>query len=311
MSLLRLNLPSSVSPRLRSTLRLAAAMGVLALVLRMVDSTQVMGRLRDVHLGWIALALLLLTLQTILSALRWRQTAARLGNDMGLWLAVREYFLAQALNLALPGGVVGDVGRALRASAEAGIERAGQAVVFERLAGQAPLVGVTVLGVLAVTFFPGGVVVPPGIQAVLFAFLAAVGLCAALIAFSGERWPWLAKWRRAAGHAVFAPGVWPWQLGLSLGTVSANLLAFAACAAAVGVWLSPMAIMVVLPLVLFAMVLPLTIGGWGFREGAAVALFPLAGATGADGFAASACFGLVFMLSASSGLLLFLVPKRG
>ena len=100
-------------------------------------------------------------------------------------------------------------------------------------------------------------------------------------------------------------------MGLSLGTVAANLLAFAACAAAVGVWLSPMAIMVVLPLVLFAMVLPLTIGGWGFREGAAVALFPLAGATGADGFAASACFGMVFMLSAFSGLSLFLVPKRG
>ena len=293
------------------------AAGVLALVLRMVDGTQVISRLQDVHLGWIALALLLLTLQTILSALRWQRTAARLGNDMGLWRAVREYFLAQALNLALPGGVVGDVGRALRASASAGasagagIERAGQAVVFERLAGQAALVGVTVLGVMAVTLLPSAVVVPPGLQAVLCAFLAAVALCAGLIALSGERWPWVAKWRRAAAQAVFAREIWPWQLGLSLGTVAANLLAFAACAAAVGVLLSPMAIMVILPLVLFAMVLPLTIGGWGFREGAAVALFPLAGATGADGFAASACFGMVFMLSASSGLLLFLVPKRG
>jgi hypothetical protein len=89
-----------------------------------------------------------------------------------------------------------------------------------------------------------------------------------------------------------------------------NLLAFAASAAAVGVWLSPAAIMVILPLVLFAMLLPISIGGWGLREGAAVALFPLAGATGAEGFAASACFGVVFLLSALSGLLMFLIPER-
>jgi uncharacterized membrane protein YbhN (UPF0104 family) len=122
-------------------LKLAVAVGVLALVLRMVDSTQVMSRLRDAHPGWIVTALLLLTLQTILSALRWRRTAARLGNDIGLWLAVREYFLAQALNLALPGGVVGDVGRALRASAEAGIERAGQAVCLTAWPGKCRWLG--------------------------------------------------------------------------------------------------------------------------------------------------------------------------
>jgi hypothetical protein len=97
---------------------------------------------------------------------------------------------------------------------------------------------------------------------------------------------------------------------LSLGTVGANLLAFAACAAAVGVWLSPAEIMVILPLVLFAMLLPVSIGGWGLREGAAVALFPLAGATGAEGFAASACFGVVFLISALGGLVLFVIPRR-
>jgi hypothetical protein len=191
------------------------------------------------------------------------------------------------------------------------MERAGQAVVFDRLAGQAALVVVTVFGVMAVLLFPGKVIMPQSIAVVLFAVCAAVALCVALIVYAGDRWPFVATWRRAAGHAVFARGVWPWQLGLSLGTVAANLLAFAACAAAVGVWLSPLAIMVILPLVLFTMLLPLTIGGWGLREGAAVALFPLAGATGADGFAASACFGVVFMLSACSGLVLFLGPKRG
>jgi hypothetical protein len=49
---------------------------------------------------------------------------------------VREYYLAQIVNQSLPGGMIGDAGRAVRARAQAGLLAAGQAVVFERLAGQ-------------------------------------------------------------------------------------------------------------------------------------------------------------------------------
>ncbi len=77
-----------------------------------------------------------LTLQTILSALRWRLTAARLGQVIGVGEAVREYYLGQVVNQSLPGGMVGDAGRAVRTGRRAGLVRAGQAVVLERFAGQ-------------------------------------------------------------------------------------------------------------------------------------------------------------------------------
>ena len=112
----------------------------------------------------------------------------------------------------------------------------------------------------------------------------------------------------AARQAVFAQGVWQKQAALSAGTVAANLLAFAACAAAVGVVLPFGAVLVILPLVLFTMLIPLTVGGWGLREGAAVVLFPLAGAAGAEGFAASATFGVVFLLTSLLGMALWLLP---
>lgn len=299
-----------MTPWLRRALRIGVAVVLIGLVWRMVDGAEVLARLRAVHPGWIAVALLCLAVQTVLSALRWRLTAARLGHDIGVARAVREYFLAQVVNLALPGGVLGDAGRALRAGAEAGMERAGQAVVFDRLTGQAALVLVAMAGAAVVSVVPGGVTLPGGLGLVLLMAGAGISLAVALGLWAGRGWPRLAAWRVAAGQAVFARTVWPWQVGLSLGTVAANLLAFAACAAAVGVWLSPGAIMVILPLVLFAMLLPVSIGGWGLREGAAVALFPLAGATGAEGFAASACFGVVFLLSALSGLVMFLIPER-
>lgn len=291
-------------------LRIGLAAVLIALVWRLVDGADVAARLRGLRPGWVAVAVGLLVVQTMLSALRWRLTAARLGQEMGLRHAVREYFLAQVVNLALPGGVLGDAGRAVRARGAAGLERAGQAVVFERLAGQAALAAVTLGGALVVSLSPGGIDLPQAMQAVLGA--VAIGLLAAcwLMLRAGADWPRWQAWRAAAGRAVFAPEVWVAQAALSFGTVAANLLAFAACAAAVGVTLSAGAVLVILPLVLFTMLVPLTIGGWGLREGAAVALFPLAGATGAEGFAASATFGVVFLLTSVMGMALWLVPKR-
>lgn len=225
-------------------------------------------------------------------------------------LALREYFLAQAVNMALPGGVAGDAARAVRARAEVGLERAGMAVVLERAAGQVALVAVTGVAVVAVMVAPGGMTVPGVVLAALTLLLAVgiVGL-AVLSRMAGRRAA-VARWRQGVRVALLAPEVRGVQVGLSLGTVALNLVAFWACAAAVGVWLAPAAALVVLPLVLFAMLVPLTVGGWGLREGAAVALFPLAGATGAEGFAASAAFGAVFTLTAMGGLILHLRPLR-
>lgn len=291
-------------------LRIGLAAVLIALVWRMVDGADVAARLRGLRPEWVAVAVGLLVVQTLLSALRWRLTAARLGQAMGIRYAMREYFLAQVVNLALPGGVLGDAGRAVRARGVGGLERAGQAVIFERLAGQAALVAVTLAGALVVSLRPGGIDLPgvfPGVLAGVALVLLAAGL---LLLRAGPDWPRVRAWRAAAGQAVFAPDIWPAQLALSLGTVVANLLAFAACAAAVGVFLPAGAIMVILPLVLFTMLVPLTIGGWGLREGAAVMLFPLAGATGAEGFAASATFGVVFLVTSIMGMAMWLLPRQ-
>lgn len=93
------------------------------------------------------------------------------------------------------------------------------------------------------------------------------------------------------------------QIVLSAGTTLCNLAAFAFCARAVGVVLPPVVILALVPLILFTMLIPLTISGWGVREGAAAALFPLAGATASEGFAASVAFGLVLLVAVLPGLL--------
>jgi glycosyltransferase 2 family protein len=291
--------------------RAALSLALLALVWQAVDGAAVLERLAALDLVWILAAIALLQGQTLLSALRWRLTAARLGQPMLLGHAVREYFLSQTVNLTLPGGVVGDAARAVRGRGMAGLERASQAVLFERLSGQAALVVVT-LGAGGLSLVVPGGVSPPAALIGGFVLLGGAVFVAVLgLLLAARRRPRLAAWWQALRWSVLHRDVRLHQSILSLGTVATNVLSFAAAAAAVGVLLPPAAIFSVVPLVLFAMLLPFTIGGWGLREGAAVALLPLVGATPEAAFTASAAFGIAFLLASLLGLAVsWALPQR-
>jgi uncharacterized membrane protein YbhN (UPF0104 family) len=312
-----------VPPPLLRAAKIAVALALLALVWHLADGRQAARMLAAASPGWLAAAFAALTLQTLLSALRWRLTAARLGIDLGLRVALREYYLSQIMNQVLPGGVLGDAGRALRTRSVAGLMAAGQAVVFERLAGQIALFAVMAGAFAATLVVPGGLVWPHW-AAWMVAALIAAGLGLPLLVWAmgrvSRQWLALRAWRplrhladqsRALVHALAAPDVRARQIAFSLLAVLCNIAAFGFCIRAVGVVMPVAATLAIVPLILFAMVIPLTISGWGLREGAAAALFPIAGASASDGLAASIAFGLVFAATVLPGLaLLVLAPHK-
>jgi uncharacterized membrane protein YbhN (UPF0104 family) len=297
-------------PALMKLLRLAVTLVLLALLWLAVDGPAALHLLLQAESLWLLAAVLALTGQTTLSALRWRLTARALGQKIPLWRALREYYLSQIVNQSLPGGVLGDAGRAIRARHEAGLKRAGQAVVFERMAGQLVLFIVTGAAVLAVWTSPGGIMLPDWVLRLVA--LSSLGLMAVAVVLWGLSFGARATnrhirdWIASFHAAVLAPSVLPRQVLLSLGTTVLNLLAFALCARATGTALPVTAVMIVVPLILFTMLIPISISGWGLREGAAAVLFPVVGATATEGFAASIAFGLIFLLSTLPGLLVLL-----
>jgi len=68
--------------------------------------------------------------------------------------------------------------------------------------------------------------------------------------------------------------------------------------------------MVLTPLVVFAGMLPISFGGWGVREGAAILLFGLVGLSQAEAFALSAVLGLCSVAVTLPGSVLWLVQER-
>lgn len=291
------------------------ALALLVLVWRVADGENAIRHLAGADPRWLAAALLALTAQTVLSAFRWQLTAGQLGIVLDRGTALREYYLAQVVNQALPGGVLGDAGRAMRSRAQAGLVASGQAVLFERLAGQIALLAIFGVAAAASLIVPG-VFAWPGwlLTPVVIALVGSV-IALVLLGLPGLRLPGrvgraLASFWATGLHALAAREVRGRQVLLSVGTALCNVIAFACCAAAIGVTLPPATAVIVVPMILFAMLIPVSVSGWGLREGAAAALLPLAGASAAEGLAASVAFGVAFLVCALPGILAVRVAAR-
>ncbi len=276
-------------------LRPAVAVLVLAGLWYGFDGAAIVAHLSAARPGWLALATILLSAQIVLSALRWRLTAGALGQDFGRRLAIREYHLGVLANMALPGGVLGDAGRAVRVRAisDAGLARAALAVVIERMAGQVTLAVALLLGL---AFWPGGA------GWAVLGFGGLLVITGTVFGLARLGFGLLVQLKGALADAWLRAGIWKRQLPFSAAILAANLGAFAAASAAIGAPLTLSIASVVLPLTLAAMLIPLSIAGWGLREGAAAALWPLAGFTAEAGIAASVAFGLCALVAALPGL---------
>ena len=299
---------------MRRLIRLALPVALLALLWQLADGPAVLARLAGSDPGWLLAALVMTNLQTVLSALRWRLTAARLGLPLPLGSAVGEYYLGALVNQTLPGGVLGDAARAVR-SRKAGLRTATQAVVIERLAGQIALFLVTLTGLALTVAFPLTLPLPTGaarLPLILGASVAILGL--ALWAIARLKPQLSARLDRAVWQpvcqAVLARAVWPQQAALGLAIVGCNLLTFDFCARATGTVLPPLAVLTLVPLILTAMLVPLSVSGWGLREGAAVALLPLGGIPPEAALAASVAFGGVILAGSLPGALVLARRSR-
>lgn len=296
----------AVPPYVRTVAQLVIAGALLALLWHAADGPSAAQSLAAAEWPWLVCAVAFLTVQTVLSALRWQLTARELGISFGVPHAIREYYLAQVVNQSLPGGMVGDAARAYRERDQAGLLASGQSVVIERLVGQIAMFLTLAIAFAATLSVPGGLDWPHWL-AVPVSICLLAGLSVPLILLAATRLN--NPIGRGASHilgalrkSVFSANVLPAHIALSVGTTFCNLAAFAACAQAVGVDLSVPAVAALVPLILFTMLIPISVSGWGLREGAAAALLPLAGASASGGLATSVAFGLSFIVAVLPGL---------
>jgi uncharacterized membrane protein YbhN (UPF0104 family) len=298
--------PLVIGPAVRrvgpSRLRLAAGVTVLWFLWRLVGAAPFKDGLRAVTWPAVAATVTLTALTTVCSAWRWRVVARALGVDIALSRAVSAYYRSLFLNSVLFGGVVGDVHRAVTHGRRVGdVVRGVRAVAWERLCGQ--VIQAAVTAVVLVTL-PSPV--RPALPYVLAA-IAGIAGCAALVVHGAARRgrSRLTRAARAASadfrHGLLAPEVWP-QLVLASVLVVAGHTATFVIAARVAGTTAPLGELVALLLVVqCAMVIPVSVGGWGLREGAAAWAFAAAGLGAATGVTVATLYAVLMLAAVTPG----------
>ena len=240
---------------------------------------------------------------TVCAAWRWHLVSIGLGVAVPLRSATAAYYRSQLLNMVIPGGVLGDVDRAVRhGSAVGDVGRGLRSVAWERLAG---LFVYLVLGLVVLVLLPSGL--PTWLPVVVAGVI--VGAVAGALLLSGRPPRGASRAARAfrAAAADIRDGLLARRVGPGIALASvvavaghvATLLLAARTAGANAplVLLLPLAV-----LVLLATVVPTNIGGWGPREGVAAWAFGAAGLGAAQGVATTTVYAVLTLAAISPGI---------
>jgi uncharacterized membrane protein YbhN (UPF0104 family) len=311
------SVPAGIGPAARRfgppLLRLAAGVAVLWFLWALVGAAPFEKGLRAVTWPAVVAAVTLTVLTTVCSAWRWRVVARALGADIDLPAATGAYYRSLFLNSVLPGGILGDVNRAVTQGRRAGdVAQGVRAVAWERLCGQ--VIQAVVTAVVLLTL-------PSPVRSALpyvLAGIAGVAGCAALVAaFAARR----GRSRPArAARAVAAdlrrglliPGVWPQVTLASVLIVAGHTATFVVAARVAGSTAPLGELIALLMVVQIAGGIPLSVAGWGPREGVAAWAFAAAGLGAANGVTVATLYAVLMLVAVApgSGLLLRDAARR-
>jgi uncharacterized protein (TIRG00374 family) len=262
---------------------------------------------------WLA-ALAVTLAGQVVAGIRWAALARPLGFDFPNRFFVRRFFEGMFFSLCLPSSIGGDVVKAVRVGSSTRLRLlAGCSVLADRLTGLSALgvlVGTAVVAKNNVLGTPAIVAVFVGLlAAVLAAFwlgLAVLDRIHGLLPegsrgreFVGRLLPY----RQRPSLVMAAVG---WSFVVQLAGVAAVMLVARAVGVAqpVLVWLS------VVPLVALAMVLPISIGGFGIRENALEYLLRGYGVPSEAGVAIGLLWGVCTVVAGLVGGVLFLLERQ-
>ena len=288
---------------------------LLVAVIALADPARVLAQLRQAHVGWLLAGLAAAVASNVVSALRWRALARWLGADVSVRDATRWYFQAIGLNALLPGAVLGgDLYRAVV------LRRAGQAtlasswsVVLDRVSGLWMLCAIGGLGAaLCADVLAPWLRLPAGaFTALMLAgtalWLATPWTLPALLRRWGVRW--LAPLRAAAQRPDFNRQM-GWQALASAAVQVLSAAALAGGGLALGVQLPLAAWAFAIAPVFLMAALPVSVGGWGTREAAAVASLAPFGVAAPAAVGVGVIYGLYALVQGAMGALAFGLPGQ-
>jgi len=299
--------------------KLLISVGLLGYLLTRIDVERFIYTLASADFSYVALALLVYLLTQFVSAMRWTVLTRPLGIRTPYKELAVYYFIGMFFNLFAPSTVGGDVTRVYYLSRDQNKDQkrtaestvfAAVSVLMDRAIGMVALIW---LGAVGILLFPE-YGVPPAIRALTLS-LAAGFLIGALLmpllrrVLPENAHPWVLKLRVILTSYSKGWGVIPQAITLSfvVHLVQAWMHVIMGLALHLSIPLS--FCIIVYPLVGTFAALPISVNGFGLREGGYIFLLALIGISSEKGIAFGLLLFLIVALDSLIGGILFLLKK--
>lgn len=287
---------------------------ILVLILRHIDLAATTTAAASVSPLALAAALALQLASNCVAAGRWHLIMNRIGVEAPFIVYLRSFFKGAFFNQGLPASIGGDGMRILDATRLAdNKEDAFFGVFIDRIIG---LAGLLLLNIGALLLDPG--LLPEQIRLALLALMTM--LLAGLIGlFFLHRAPffmratplgYLGRLSVRYRQVYSSPGAIGLQTGLSVLTHLLGMGVFACLGGGVGLHYPLTVYLALVPPVVLLTIVPISLAGWGVREGGLIGLFLLIGADRGLVLSFSLLYGLVNLTAALPGFAVYLTQRH-
>ena len=292
--------------------RILVTTSIFILIFRSIDINQLWATLKQAGLGLLLAALLMQFGSTSLSAYRWQIIMHNLSFGQPLSFYWRSYFKASFFNQGLPTSIGGDALKVLDVAGQGFRKRdALYGIMLDRVTGLAALMW---LNLAAYLINPNLLPSPIYHLTLLLVVGSLVGF---MIASSLRHLPWLNAYSRLRIVITLSERLHQAFLNNRILLIGSSLLipilamlSIFMTGSALGLRYNLVTYFIIVPPAILLTIIPISMAGWGIREGTLVALFSLIGADKATILAMSILYGLMQIIVSLPGFIIYLSGRK-
>jgi hypothetical protein len=299
---------------MKNIIKLIITIVMFYFLFQYVDFKNLIGILAKSHGGTILIALLFQLGSTYLAAYRWRLIMRLLVFNERVSYYVKSYFKGTFFNQVLPSSIGGDAVRIIDLT-QKGYDKkdAFYGVFVDRIVG---LVGLLVLNLFATIIFYGTF---SNDFSSLIMLITVGGISGFALLFYLEKITFLQNYKflnlfyrlaKRLNELYKSKTLLLLHIAISVGVHLLSILTLYALALSIDFHMSFQIFLIAVPPVFLLTIVPISLAGWGIREGAMVGIFMLVGADGTKVMAMSILYGLLLIISSLPGSYFWIKSKR-
>ena len=302
-----------ISSSLKASIKIIFSLVMLAVLFHEVHIKEVLPYLKSIHLGVFLVAILILFTGNFIAISRWTLIMKTLGAPSATAFYFKTYLTGLMFNQVLPSSIGGDGYRMIEVT-KLGISKrlAITSILADRIVGFS---GLILMALFALPFthelLPHKIFLLVAIL-ILGCSACIIGVyCLRYIRISlCERYlRWFYDLSDTFATSFTSVSDLLLKLILSVLTNSTNAFSFYFIALALGIPCHAIDFIIIIPLVSLIMMLPISMAGWGIREGAMVFFGALIGINHPAALAISLLSGLILIINSTPGFYCYFIKQ--